>query len=449
MSEASKTVRGIAVNLVADVWHGMYADQALRRAFRKHTLKAEDRALLTELVQGTVRWRGQLDWILQRLFRGDFRRSPTKLKSILEVGLYQLRFLEKIPDYAAVDETVRIARSEGGERWARLVNAVLRTYLRQGEALELPSADPDPVQGLAVRYSHPPWLIRRWLERFGLEATEALCDYNNQRPEVAIRVNLARTTPERLGRSLAAEGVDARPSSYFEDFLRISHPQNLTELAAFKAGWFAIQDESTAMASLLLAPQPGETVIDLCAAPGGKTLHLAQLMGDTGRLLAVDVQADRLALLEENVHRLELSSVTPLVVDGTRFCSEPVDRILLDVPCSGLGVLARRADLRWRRREKDIQNISRLQRALLENAGRLLKPGGVLVYSTCTLEPEENECVIEAFLKDAKNFEVDVSEVPEPLTPFAEPGGSFRTLPHHHRMDGAFAVRLIKKQGKS
>ena len=438
------TVRELSLNILEKTFkNGAYADDLVEKTFRAHALDARDRALLTELVNGTLRWHGRLQWLLRSFLKKDLSASPLRLRLILELALYQLEFTDKIPGYAAVNESVELAKRSGGAGWARLVNGVLRNYLRRGKVD--PASISDPVEALAVQESHPEWLVRRWVARYGLEDTRRLCQHNNRRPHVTLRVNRRKTTVAELRAALQEAGIETEPSTYFEDFLKVRNAQGLTDTRAFKDGWFAIQDESTALPVRLLAPEEGETVLDLCAAPGGKSAYLAELQGDRGRVLAVDLSARRLSRVQENVRRLGLRSVQPLVADGTQLQVRPVDKILLDAPCSGLGVLAKRADLRWKRRPEDLARAAERQRALLAHAAQLLRPGGVLVYSTCTIEPEENEQVVEEFLRTHPDFAVD-AWAPEGVDSALRDGPYWRTLPHVHGTDGTFAVRLEKRE---
>jgi 16S rRNA (cytosine967-C5)-methyltransferase len=444
LTKGNLSAREISLNILDQVFEkGSYADAVILHAFKQRALKQEDKSLILELVNGTLRWRGHLDWILKNYFHGDFKSCHNRLKSILELSLYQLKFLDKIPKYAAVSEGVEIAKKDGGEAWGNLVNGVLRSYLRKEKSLKFPSFEVAPVSALSVQYSHPTWMVRRWLKRFGLEETKRLCQYNNRRPSISLRVNLHKTSPEALLNFFEKLGIQAKPSKYFPDFIKISKPQDLTQLAPFDEGLFSIQDESTAIPCLLLAPKTGETVLDLCAAPGGKTGYLTQLMQDSGKVLAVDRNPKRMDLVKQNIKRLRLNSVLPIIADGTNFVCRKVDKILLDAPCSGLGVLAKRADLRWKRQLKDIYHIKRLQRALLENASKLLKKGGVLVYSTCTLEPEENEDVVKEFLENNEDFELENGPIVL-SEKFMNSNGYYISLPHKCEMDGSFSARMVK-----
>ncbi|MFQ5863926.1 MAG: 16S rRNA (cytosine(967)-C(5))-methyltransferase RsmB [bacterium] len=444
MTKGKLSAREIAVKILDDVYKkDVYVDDLLVNALNEQTLKQEDKSLILELVNGTLRWRGQLDWILTNYFKGDFKNCHSRLKSILELSLYQLKFLNKIPEYAAVSQGVEIAKKSGRKAWGNLVNGVLRSYLREAESLRFPSLEADPISALAVQYSHPTWMVRRWLDRFGLEETKQLCQYNNRRPAISLRVNLQKTSSEALLKFFENLGMQAQVSEYFPDFIKIFRPQDLTQLAPFNEGLFSIQDESTAIACLLLAPKRAETVLDLCAAPGGKAGYLAHLMDDTGTVLALGRHPKRIQLVKQNIKRLRLKSIVPVIADGTNFSCRSVDKVLLDAPCSGLGVLAKRADLRWKRKLQDIYQIRKLQESLLENASKLVKKDGVLVYSTCTLEPEENEEVVEKFLDGHRDFRLNNDSVLLNEL-FIDSKGYWITLPHKCKMDGTFSARMVK-----
>lgn len=422
-----------------------YADELLDATRQQKPLNAADQSLLTELVHGTIRQRRYLDWILAQLFHGNFETCATRLKTVLELSLYQLAFLDRVPAYAAVSEGVALARQLGGAGWGNLVNAVLRAYLRKPKPTVPLERDSASVWALSIKHSHPEWMIKRWLARYGSDNTVQYCEYNNRRPQMSIRVNLARVSREKVIHEFESRDIAAQPSQYFEDFIKLERAQDITRHPYWKQGYLAIQDESTAMPCQLLAPEPGETVVDLCAAPGGKTCHIAHLTNDTGTVVAVDVSKTRLLRLQENKHRLRLTSVVPIVADGRSLPMQSFDRILVDAPCSGLGVLAKRSDLRWRRNLEDVRQIRQVQLQLLNNAARLLKRSGVLVYSVCTLEPEETDEVIREFLQTNPDFMLDVDvQLPKPQQDFRSEDAYWRTLPFAHAMDGSFTVRLIK-----
>jgi 16S rRNA (cytosine967-C5)-methyltransferase len=391
---------------------GDYVEKSLDRELEKHPLSGPDRALCQELVYGMVRWQGTLDWLLAQKTGG--RTQNVSIRALLHLGLYQLFWLDRIPDHAAVHETVELAKRLGFGPRAGFINAILRGYVREREqtrkALEvLKKSDP------AIGYSHPKWLVERWEKLWGAKQTVHLLALNNKPSPVFARVNRLKTEVTRLTERWKEEGVEfveseydwTDPHSVFE--LR-SHPP-LAKLGSFQDGWFYVQDPSTLLAVHQLDPQPGETILDLCAAPGGKTCFMAQRMRNKGRIVARDVQPERLKLLEENCRRLGATCVEISDAPGL------FDRILVDAPCSNTGVLRRRVDLRWRIQPGEIERLSKDQANLLDRAAMELKPGGRLIYSTCSLEPEENKEVVQSFLKSHSNFEL---ENERQLMPFTE-----------------------------
>ena len=444
VKSTTETPRKTAVKILNIVDStGGHADKVLTSELQKSKLSPLDRSLVTEIVNGTLRWRAKIDWVLERFYQGNFKKCPHIVKIVLEISLYQIFFLTKIPDYAVVSEAVEIVKEIGQGRWSGLVNGILRNIIRNKDEIDYPKIEKDPVSALAVKYSHPRWMVGRWLERLGLEETIALLAANNRRPKVTLRVNSLKIDSDSLLRLLTEHGIKAEKSSLSEGFLVVENIGDLEELPPFQKGFFVVQDISAGLVSLLLSPKEGDIVIDLCSAPGGKTTHLAELMRNTGRIIAMDKFETRLRLVRENSLRLGVKNVSLLVGDGLEMVFKEADKVLVDAPCSGLGVLAKRADLRWRRRPQDIRNFADLQLNLLLNASAAVKKGGALVYSTCTTEPEENEEVVERFLNERKNFVMeDASRFVDPS--LVDQKGCIRTLPHRHGIDGSFAVRLVR-----
>lgn len=419
-------------------------DLLLEQTLEKYPLNHRDRNFIFELVHGTVRWQKKLEWITKQFFVGDYTKAPRSIKNIIESSLYQILYMTRTPAYAIVNEAVQLAKRKKGIFWGRYVNGVLRNILRNQENLKLPEIEKDPIQGISVAFSHPEWLIERWVQRFGISETIKLCEINNLTPAHSLRVNQSKISPEALQALLIKEGIEVSLSSVLPGFLRAQHLPALANFKPFQDGYFTIQDESAAMVGLLLNPKSGEIILDLCAAPGGKTTHLAELTNDNAIIIAVDQAWPRLKKIQENLQRLHFRNIIPVLGNALNLEFKSVPKILLDVPCSGLGVLAKRVDLRWQRSPEKIQELHSIQVQLLNKAATFLQNGGILVYSTCTIEPEENERVIDQFLKVHTDF---VLENPDRFVPkrFVEDGKYVRTLPHIHKIDGSFAVRLKKR----
>jgi len=389
-----------------------------------------DRAFVMETVYGVVRQFRALDFLRQRLAP---RKPRPPLHACLLLGLYQLLFMDGQQDYAILHETVEAAKSAGGARSAGLVNAVLRRAQRERDGL-LRSLRDAPA---AVQLSHPDLLLDRWSAQFGVDPARRLCEWNNSRPETVLRVHPLRADRDMLARALAETGVESRPHPFDpEACLIIARGAGLARLPGYREGWFFAQDPSAAVAALLLAPQPGERVLDACAAPGGKTAVLAALMRGQGELVAMDIHADRMATLQENVERLQLANVRivrgdaarwPASAEDAQVAGEGFDCILLDVPCSNTGVIRRRPDARWRFSAERLRRLNAVQLSILDRAAGLLKPGGRLVYSTCSLEPEENMALVGAWLAEHPSFTLEEHSL---------------LFPPETKTDGAFAVRL-------
>jgi 16S rRNA (cytosine967-C5)-methyltransferase len=421
-----------------------------RRAFSDRLLDGaharggdpRDLALFHELVKGTLRWRGRLDWALDQRVHVGLEKLQPWIKNVLRLGAYQILFLDRVPAHAAVDESVKLANQYGHPGSAGLVNSVLRRLADEKDALEIPSGD-DP-DSLAVWGSHPRWLVERWLARFGPEQTRALLLANNRAARVGLRVNTLRGSRDALLERLRADGVGAEAARFSPDLVWLENGVPLSQLKALRDGFCTAQDESEALVTLLLAPLRHERVLDLCAAPGGKCTHVAERMGDEGEVWAMDRVESRVASLETAIRRLGVHAVHVVLGDGRNYpFPMPFDRVLVDAPCSGLGVLARRADARWRKGPEILDEMEPVQIQLLAAGGRQARPGGVLVYSVCSFEPEETTEVVERFLDQHPGF---VLESAAGLLPdeVVDEHGFMRLLPHVHGCDGAFAARFRK-----
>ncbi|RCK74037.1 MAG: Ribosomal RNA small subunit methyltransferase B [Ignavibacteriae bacterium] len=436
--------RGLAIKILNRIDRtDAYLDKLLDYEFKHKELSDLDKGLLSELVHGVVRWKNRLDWVLNGFYHGTFTKVETNLKNALRVAVYQILFLDKIPHFAAVNEAVEFVKRVNGEKAANLVNAVLRNIIRNITEIKYPDPDVDQVHYLSVYYSHPPWLVKRWLSRYGFEETKQLLIANNQIPDISIRINKLKIEPASFLKLLDEVTVPYSGSKYIDYFIRVKNLNKLIENKYFENGYFSIQDESAALPSILLDPKPGETIIDLCASPGGKSTHMAELMQNKGKIIAVDKYSHKLNLLKKNFIRLGIEIIEPVTGDATDISLEPADKVLLDVPCSGLGVLRKKPDVKWKRDLKDILNLSEYQLRILSNAAGLVKTGGVIVYSTCTTEPEENIDVVRKFLEQNANFKLESAEN-FVNSAFLNSFGCVETIPHKHDIDGSFAARLLK-----
>jgi 16S rRNA (cytosine967-C5)-methyltransferase len=436
--------RGTAVKILNRVERtDSYLDKLLDVELRSPELPDLDKSLLAEIVHGVMRWQGRLDWILNGFTHGNFLKSEVNVKNALRVALYQVLFLSQVPHYAAVNEAVEFIKRIRGDKAAGLVNAVLRNIIRNIESIHYPKTDDDPVQFLAVYYSHPQWMVKRWLKRFPREELEKFLAVNNEVPGLTLRINKLKIHPGEFLALLDKQGIPYTGSQLIDYFIKVKSLSGISQLNIFQSGFFSIQDESAALPVLLLDPQNGERVIDMCAAPGGKTTFIAELMRNEGHILAVDKYESKLRMIRQSCDRLGIRNVESLVGDSTELATEPADRVLVDAPCTGLGALRKKPDIKWKREPEDIVRLTRQQRSLLEHAVTLVKPGGVLVYSTCTTEPEENGELIVAFLRDHPECSIeDASRFVNKAVVTAE--GWVETYPHRHAIDGSFAVRLRK-----
>jgi len=450
-----KNARGLALEtLHAVLEDDAYSNIALHRTLEIHRPEKIDRAFITELVYGTLRNLGTLDWILGEFLKKPLGTLPSWIRAILRMGVYQIFYLEKIPDSAACNESANLARNYGHAGTVKLVNGVLRNVARNRELLEFPDIGEDPVRGIAVKYSHPEWLVKRWLEELGPEATTALCRANNEIPPNTVRVNTLKTSRDELVTILAGEGVAAEAGRFAPETLLISGFLSIGSLDAHRTGLFMVQDESSTLVGHALSPEPGSLVIDACSAPGGKSTHLAQLMGNRGHIISADIHAHKMGLIRENAARLGVEIIKPVILDATLLDTQypaKADYVLVDAPCSGLGVLRRRPEIRWRKDPGQITELPPLQFKILQSAGRCVKQRGVLVYSTCTLTREENKDVVDRFLRDNPDYEPESLSGFLPAFLMAMPGtdsldnGYGQFLSHIHGTDGFFIARMRKK----
>jgi 16S rRNA (cytosine967-C5)-methyltransferase len=425
--------RAVAAEICTDLRRGEFLDHSFER--RIAPLDARDRRWTRELVYGMLRHRGWIDAILSDRVRGGLVRLDPDVIDLLRLGVYQLTNMGSVPAYAAIAQTVELAKRRHGLGASKLVNAVLRRTDRERDELSVPVSS-EPAEALAIRYSHPRWLIARWIERWGEQDTERLLALNNAEAPIVIRpYGIVR---EQLEAMLEEAGVHVAEAPYVSDSIAISGGITFTELGAFKKGLFFVQDPAATLVTEYAAIAPSTIVADLCAAPGGKSLELSKT---AGTVIASDKSLGRLQRLLANERRLETTNVFPFVGDARHPAVAPVDAVLIDVPCTGTGTFRRHPDARWRLKISDLAVMSALQKTLIRAAGKVVKPGGLLVYSTCSLEPEENDEQVDSFLSENPDWILEAppegSVAPELLD-----GGRLRVLPQRHGTDGAFAARL-------
>lgn len=420
-----------------------YANLLLSSVLGRAQLSAADAGLATELVLGTLRHRARVDWTLAGALRRPLDDLPPRIRAVLRTGAYQLLFLPRIPAHAAVHEAVSLAGTHGHAGTAKLTNAVLRRVASEGER-PLPAGS--LAERIAVEHSHPQWLIDRWLRRFGDVETEALCLANNSPARPTVRVNTLKLHPDEAVRRFDDAGMIVTRTALAEG-LHLAGPVSERHRVVTE-GLGTMQDLAAMLVTHILDPQPGETVIDGAAAPGGKTTHIAERMRDRGRIIACDIHAAKLERLRHRVAGMGISIVEVYEQDARgigRTFPRQADRVLLDAPCTGLGVLRRRPDIKWRAQAEEINALAALQRQMIQGACDALRPGGTLVYSVCTTEEEEGQKVVEEFLREHEAFRLEMPELPDAFRSAVAASGAALLLPHRHGTDGFFIARMRRR----
>ena len=439
MSARDTALRVLSAGRTASAW----ADASLKAQLRRDGLTGADAALATRIVYGVLQNRALLDFYLGAYCSQKLSRLQPPLADILRIGAYQILFLDKVPDRAAVNESVELAKKNGRSAASGLVNAVLRKLaLNKAQLPAIPERD--ETQALSIRYSHPKWLVRRLLALLGREEAESFLAADNAVAPLTVQVNTLRTTAAALTARLADAGVTAAAHPWVPDCLELTGSGDLTELDAFREGLFFVQDPAAKLVSLIAAPQKGGRVIDVCAAPGGKSFGAAVAMGDEGEILACDLHENKLKRIKEGAARLGLKSIQTFAADGTVFRPEwadSADTVLVDAPCSGLGIIRKKPDVRYKSPD-DLFTLTVAQAAILENAARYVRPGGVLLYSTCTILPEENGQVVDGFLAGHPDFSRETFALPAPV---GEQSGELTLWPHRHGTDGFYICRLRRR----
>lgn len=453
-SPAKSTSRSVALQVLTAVeQESAYSNLLLNGALQKSGLSGPDAGLATELVYGTIQRLNTIDFLLEPFVTKGMGKLAPWVRNLLRMSFYQLYYLDRIPPHAVVNEAVNLAKKRGHQGISGMVNGVLRNVLRRKEELKLPEGL-SPVQRIALEHSHPKWLVARLLEQYGEQTAESICRANNEPPSISIRVNRAKTSREDMLKLLKEQGLSAAPSKLSRDGIVVEGGGNMALTPWYREGLISVQDESSMLVAEALDPEPGMSVLDCCAAPGGKTCHIAEMMQGSGLVLANDIHPHKAKLVEDQANRLGLTNIDISTGDasklGERLERNSFDRILLDAPCSGLGVIRRKPDLKWAKTAGDIAEIAGIQRTLLDTAGALLKPGGLLVYSTCTIEPRENVEMVSSFLSRHPEFELAEDKPSawetEPLAEASARGSlGLQILPQDAHSDGFYIARLRKK----
>lgn len=437
--------RMIAYNALYDIEvRGKYSNIALGNTLKDSGLSDADRGLVTEIVYGVIENRYFLEYVIRQFSSIKLSKISPSVKLILKMGIYQIIMLDGVKDFAAVNESVelckRISKKSSG-----FVNAILRNVVRSKESIKPPLKEEGIVEYYSVKYSYEPWIIEKWLKRYGEDFVEAMLEANAQRPEIYVRTNTLRISREKLMVELIKMGIECSECDIVPEAIRINGMKSIEGNELFRKGYFFIQDISSMLIGHVASPDKGMKVLDVCSAPGGKATHIATLMENTGEVIARDLHRHKLRLIKDNAKRLGLTNIKAQLMDALFLDEDSMgscDIVLADVPCSGFGIIRRKPEIKYKQK-KDLECLPQLQRAILENASRYVKKGGLLIYSTCTIEDEENIEIIRAFIEESKEFELEAIEGID-MDEKSQESGYLQTFPNTHGMDGFFIAKLRK-----
>lgn len=444
---AIDTARETALKILYDVSeNSAYSNISVNKFLESGELREIDRAFATELAYGTVKWLIEIDYIIDKFSSVKARKLSPWIKNILRLGIYQLLHTDKIPVSAACNTSVDLAKRYGHQASSRFVNAVLRNIARSRENIPYPAKE-DMPRYLSIRYSHPEELVAGWLSLYGAEFTENLLKSNNEVPDFTVRVNTLKTSRKNLIEALEAEGCEAGEGNYLEEAVILENPSSITKLEAFRKGCFTVQDESSMLSSVILEPGEGQLAVDVCSAPGGKATHLAQLMNNRGTVLARDIHPHKLRLVEGTAARLGIDIIKTELFDAVKLDENllgKADRVLVDAPCTGMGIIRRKPDIKYSKNLAGQKEIVRIQGRVLANASKYVKPGGYLIYSTCTIQPEENLENVMRFLSENSGFRLSGFEdlLPERLESNTAKDGYIQLYPNVNQTDGFFISKI-------
>ncbi len=446
---AIDVARETALKILYDISeNAAYSNISVNRYLESVELRELDRAFATELAYGTVKWLIEIDYIIDRFSSVKLKKLSPWIKNILRLGIYQLLHTDRIPASAAVNTSVELAKRYGHQASSRFVNAVLRNIDRSRQNIPYPKRE-DITKYLSIIYSHPEDLVSRWLKLFGAEFTEALLKSNNEVPDFNVRVNTLKTNRRELIEALKQEGCQAHEGNYLVESVILDNPSSIAKLQAFQKGYFTVQDESSMLSSVILEPKEGQLAVDVCSAPGGKSTHIAQLMNNKGTVLSRDIHPHKLKLIEQTAARLGIDIIETELFDAAKLDENLIgkaDRVLVDAPCTGLGIIRKKPDIKYSGNIGQQKEIVELQKQVLANAAKYVKPGGFLVYSTCTILPEENLDNVKAFLEENKDYKLAGFEklLPENLKTGTSLEGYIQLYPNLNQTDGFFISKIIR-----
>lgn len=440
--------REVALNILIDInANGAFSNYSINKHLRRKE-NIRDENLIREIVYGVIENLSYIDCIISKSSKIKIKKIQPIILEILRMGVYQIAFMDKIPDRAAVNEAVNLSKKRGHKGVSGYVNGVLRNVSRNKE--ELMKVDQkDSIDYLSIKYSHPKWMIEMWLEEYGYEFTEKLCKENNSKPRLNLRVNTSKITREELKERLSSYGYTIHETPYAKDGLIIDNPIRITEIEEYKLGLFIIQDESSMLVAQIANPKENRLVLDMCSAPGGKSTHMGQIMNNKGQIISRDIYEHKLKLVRQNANRLDIKIIKTEIFDAMKLDESligKVDYCIVDAPCSGLGIIRRRPEIKWNRKKKDIEELGEIQWRILDNAKRYVKPGGIIIYSTCTIERGENLDRVNKFLSENKQFQLigfeDLICSKENMESSKE--GYIELFPHIHNTDGFFIAKIQK-----
>ncbi len=448
---AEKNAREIIVQILHEIESdGAYSNVALKKTLDEHeNLLPQDKNLITEITNGTMKYKRKIDYIINQFAKTKVKRMEPVIRHVLRMSTYQIMFLDKVPDSAACNEAVKIIQKRNIDELSGFVNGVLRSIVRNKDKITYPDKETRPQEYLSVVYSFPDWMITLWLKEYSFEFVEDLCSALNRTPDVSIRTNTLLTTREELKALFAEAGIVAEDGVLASEALRVRGITSIAKLESFQKGYFTVQDQSSMLASYVLDPQPGEKILDVCAAPGGKSTHMAELMNNEGTITSNDIYDHKLDLVKESAKRMGHSIIQTKNQNATVLNEDyrdVFDRVLVDAPCSGLGLLHKKSDIRWNKEQKDIRDLVTIQREILTTSSSYVRPGGIMVYSTCTITPAENKRMVNWILK---NLEFDLETIdpyiPEMLRNKDSAKGFVQIFPGDANTDGFFISRFRKR----